>query len=772
MNKTLNNIELLAPAGSFDTLKSAVNAGADAVYIGGSMFSARASATNFDNDNLINAIDYCHSNDVKVYIAVNTLIKDIELKDCVNYIAFLYEIGADAVIVQDIGLATIIRQIFPKFHLHLSTQSTISSIDDIHALSSLDIQRIVLPRETNIDEIKIISENTNIEIEAFVHGAICVSYSGKCLFSALNGGRSGNRGACTQVCRKKYILEVDKKVMNDKDSMYVLSPKDLNTSSSIDKILDSGVTSLKIEGRMKRKEYIYVAVKSYRQLVDEYLEYGKISKQNIENANYNLQKVFNRSFTQGYILNQKGKNIINNSYQKPIGEVVGKVLDLNKKEKRLKIKLSSNIQKGDGLDIGESIGRIIKSNGKITDSASKGEIIFLDFIKDIEKNRIIRRTYDYAYEKKLEDEQKETKKLPISAKIVLKLNQNPYIILKDKDIENKSTIDFDIQSSKNSPISDDTIIKQISKTDTFPFKIYDIEIEKDDNIFIPVKILNQLRRTALEDFYNQKINRFKRKEIAFKLDDIFDNKNVSKNDDISKNKIDLFVFINNEKHIDFIKKYEKSIKALISSDINIYKKINNLYKEKSVFALPNIVRQEDSKIIENMINSLDNPKLMFSTYSFADNDNAYIANYHLNIYNSFTHKYYNDKNIYTIASLENIFANSDTYEYIKDKSKIIIPTYIYPQLMLTEFCPHKDDSGKCIYNYKCKLPQTAIINEQGDRFLFEKFLNCKTAILSDKPYLIGKSDIKDYVHKGYSNFIIELKNEDEKDINAIFSRFL
>lgn len=770
----MKKVELLAPAGSFEILKTAINAGADAVYIGGSMFSARASANNFDNKEMIEALNYAHARDVRIYVAINTLIKDEEIKQCLDYILFLYSMGVDAIIIQDIGIITLIRTILPDIPIHFSTQSAISSLADIKSLSNFNIQRVVLPRETNISEISNISQNINIELEAFVHGAICVSYSGRCLFSSLNGGRSGNRGACAQVCRKKYLLEVDKKIVNNKNSEYVLSPKDLKTSNEIDKIIESGVTSLKIEGRMKRKEYIHVCVSSYRQIVDEYMTNGKISEKNILEANYNLEKVFNRSFTSGYILGMKGKNIMNNSYQKPLGEEVAKVIEYNPKNKKLKIKLLKDLQKGDGLDIGENVGRIIHQDNTISEKGLKNEIIYLDFVRDIKKNTIIYRTYDKKYEQELENAQKKLKKLNLSAKIILKLGQNPKLSLAQKntifkaDIPHttnryideytiQNEIDFEIQTSKNSPITEDTIIKQLSKTDTFPFEINDIQIEKDANIFIPVKILNELRRTTLEKLLIKKINTFSRKEKSY------DDKNIFVQSKTENNNINLFLDIQSEDCLYKIKN-TKNIKAIITSDIDLYKNIQSIYKEKSVYKMPSIVREDHFVKIQQTLEKLDYPKTMFSSYYMIDEQNSYIANYHLNLYNSFSHNYYNKKGIYTLASLENVFVNDDKYLYVKDKSKIIIPSYIYPELMLTEFCPHKDEDGNCLYDYKCKLKDTAIINEQGDRFIFEKFLNCKTAILSNNPYELSQKMIKKYIDNSYNNFLIQVKNENIQDI--------
>ena len=228
-----------------------------------------------------------------------------------------------------------------------------------------------------------------------------------------------------------------------------------------------------------------------------------------------------------------------------------------------------------------------------------------------------------------------------------------------------------------------------------------------------------------------------------------------------------FVDIQDEKHLADVMKVP-NVKKIISSDVNLYRKIFELSPEKAVFKLPSIIRQQDNNYIEKLIKTLDNPKLMSSSYSFLDYDGFEIANYHLNCYNSFTHNFYNEKAVYTVASLENIFANNDDYLYLKDKSKVVIPMYIYPDLMLMEYCPHKDEKGRCRYNYNCKLPSTSITNEQNDRFLFEKFLDCKVAILSDKAYTLSKKQVQKFRDEGYCNFLIELKGEATRDISKIF----
>ncbi|MDD3225540.1 MAG: U32 family peptidase, partial [Clostridium sp.] len=264
----MRKIELLAPCGTMESLYAAVQNGADAVYLGGSKFSARAYAANFDEDNMIKAVNYCHSYGVKIYVTVNTLLKEEEIKDALMYAGFLRKIGVDALIVQDTGLIYLIRNNFPDFELHASTQMTIHN--DMGAKYFIDkgFKRVVLSRELSLNEIEHISKDLKIETEIFVHGALCVSYSGQCLMSSLIGGRSGNRGRCAQSCRMPYTIEKG----SDEIKGYLLSPKDICTLPEIHNIIKTGASSLKIEGRMKRPEYVATVVRVYRDLIDRTAE--------------------------------------------------------------------------------------------------------------------------------------------------------------------------------------------------------------------------------------------------------------------------------------------------------------------------------------------------------------------------------------------------------------------------------------------------------------------------------------------------------------------
>ena len=259
----MNKFELLAPAGSYDAFIAATENGADAVYLGGKLFNARANASNFDNDELKKIVEYAHLRNVKIYVTMNTLLTNNELNEALDFAYDLYNMGIDAVIVQDLGLAKVLHERIPLLHLHASTQMTIYNLAGVKKLEELGFTRVVLARELSLDEIKYICDNTNLEIEVFVHGALCISYSGQCLMSSMIGDRSGNRGKCAQPCRLPYTLLKNGTPLK---SGYLLSPKDLCTIDYFSKL--PNITSLKIEGRMKSPEYVATVVSTYRKAID------------------------------------------------------------------------------------------------------------------------------------------------------------------------------------------------------------------------------------------------------------------------------------------------------------------------------------------------------------------------------------------------------------------------------------------------------------------------------------------------------------------------
>ncbi len=306
------NIELLAPVGSMEALYAAVQNGANAVYLGGKLFSARQYANNFDLEELKLAVEYAHIRNVKVYVTVNILIDDKEMKEALEFTKYLYEIDVDGLILQDLGLIYLIGEMFPDFELHGSTQMTINNLPGALFLEELGLKRVVLAREVSLEKVKKIYKNSNIELEGFIHGALCVSYSGQCLMSSIIGGRSGNRGRCAQPCRMTYsIIDYNNKnIISDKwDKKYILSLRDLNTIDYIEDIVNSGIVSLKIEGRMKSPEYVATIVKNYRNALDFGSE--NISQENKED----ILQIFNRDFTKGLMLGDFGRNFA--SIEKP-----------------------------------------------------------------------------------------------------------------------------------------------------------------------------------------------------------------------------------------------------------------------------------------------------------------------------------------------------------------------------------------------------------------------------------------------------------------------
>lgn len=419
-------VELLVPAGNMEMLYQAVCNGADAVYLGGKHFGARAYSLNFSNDEMISAINYCHTYGVKVYVTVNTIIFESETSDFLEYVEFLYKNNVDAVIMQDIGMIDMVHKCFPNLEIHASTQCHNHNEEGVKFLEKLGVKRVVLAREMSLDEVKKL--DTNLEKEIFVYGALCVSYSGLCLFSSLNGGRSGNRGCCVACCRLPYKLVKNDTYIDTKGD-YLLSTKELNTLSNLREILASGVTSLKIEGRMKSPFYVCYVTRIFRRLIDDYYS-GKdlvISEEEIKN----LKVLFNREFTSGYLFND---DVINIDSSNHIGILIGKVISVD--NKYIKILLSDDIYQEDGIrfknsNLGMTVNKIYNEKGLLINSAKKGDVILVDNKVELNCNDDVFKTIDNKLNKQLE--KYEAKKIKITAKVVAKVNENLKISFMDND---------------------------------------------------------------------------------------------------------------------------------------------------------------------------------------------------------------------------------------------------------------------------------------------------------------------------------------------------
>ena len=485
--------ELLAPVGNKESLIAAINAGCDAVYLSGKKYGARAFAYNFSNEDLIWAINSCHLYGVKVYVTVNTIIYEKEVEDFISYIDFLHRNNVDAVIMQDIGMIDLVRKTYPNLEIHVSTQVNVHNIEGVKFFEELGINRVVLGRETPIEEVSNIKSKSNVELEVFVHGALCVSYSGQCLMSALIGGRSGNRGMCAGCCRLPYDLISDgKKINKDK---YLLSTKDLMVIENIGDLIDLGVESFKIEGRMKRPEYVYLVVSLYRKAIDSYIENGKviISDEDI----VNIKKIFNRGFTKGYLFNEK--YIVNQRRPNHMGINIGKVVDY--KKGFVYVKLSNSLSVLDGIrivgeyDVGLTINKLFK-NGKVVEFGNKGDIVSFkcDYVK---KNFDVLKTTDYLQLKEVGNLISEfSKKILISCTVKLNKDKPAYIELSD-GINNVSVNGDNVCKAIKNGITQEQVMKQINRLGNTCYIYNNVDLTLDDDVFIAVSSLNDLRRKAI-----------------------------------------------------------------------------------------------------------------------------------------------------------------------------------------------------------------------------------------------------------------------------------
>lgn len=551
----MKKIELLAPVGNMNCLKAAIEAGCDAVYLGGNMFGARAFAGNFNDEELIEAINYAHMYGVKVYLTINTIIYENEVERFLDYVRFVHKNNIDAVIIQDIGMFDLLRKKFPNLELHASTQMNIHNYEGALLAKKLGFKRIVMARETPLEIIKKIKKEIDIEVEVFIHGALCTSYSGQCLLSALVGNRSGNRGTCAQICRKKYNLLDEKENKLNTDN-YLLSTKDLCTLENIDEIIDAGVDSLKIEGRMKREEYVYLVTKIYRKAIDSYYKNGKINVS--KNDILELKKMFNRSFTKGFMLDENNNDFTYEKRPNHIGIKIGKVL--SKKNNDLKIKLCGEVNVHDGLriiDEKEDKGLVINKmflNNKSVLKAFSGDVITIKYDKFVLPGSEVLLTSSFNQINKLDDNIKNNKrKVLIDAYVLAKKGEPLLIKITDgKNIitcESKETI----EDAKTSPTNKEIIKNQLNKTGNTVYKFNDIKIEADYNIFINVKEINKLRREALKELNKKRLYKidFIEKDYMIKLPDFKKKRKISilvddlKNYDELKSRYD-DIYLNNK----------------------------------------------------------------------------------------------------------------------------------------------------------------------------------------------------------------------------------
>lgn len=774
----MNEIELLAPVGSFDALKAAVQNGANAVYLGGKDFSARASANNFDREELIEAVKYAHIRDVRVFVTTNTLIKQDEIEDFVEYAKFLYDIDVDALIMQDIGVAMLIHDLLPDFELHASTQMVAHSLEDVQYLESIGFKRVVLARELTVDEIKYICDNTNVDIEIFVHGALCVCYSGGCLMSSMIGNRSGNRGRCAQPCRQKYtMIDISTGEEIHSNGEYLLSTKDLNTIEDVDKIIETGVLSLKIEGRMKKPEYVATVINSYRNAIDEYQSTKKvnISTETMED----LYTIFNRKFTKGLILGEVGEDVMNSNVPNNQGLYVGKVVDYNKKAKRLKIKLEGTLKKGDGINLGGgTIGRIIKGK-EIAQIGYKGETIELDFIGEARKNQPVFKTSDTNLIDKAQKtytQDKEFAKSLIDAEITIKLGEYPELKLIDKN-NNSVTVKGDklVEKALKVALGEEKIETQIKKLGNTPYELEDLKINLDEGVSMPISLINQMRREAIELLDEARIPV---KGRAYKDSKIkYSPKKYAK--DINSNS-KIRVKINNI----------EALKSIINLDIDMiyYEDVATLEQamamatannKKLIYSAPRIVRNKEYKRLEKS-NEYCKENVQISAlgqvkYYKENSENvSFDVDYYLNPFNSETINHYKKEGATTVCISQelNIHEIKETTKYTDMEIETV--AYGYIPMMLSEYCPMGVVARSCKKDKRCatcKESKYVLRDFKGEEYRISQDLFCRSTIYNSiANCLINNLD--ELLDAGINVFRLDFTHESPELISKITKAFI
>lgn len=725
----MRDVELLAPVGSFEALKAAVQNGANAVYLGGKDFGARASANNFDRDELKEAVKYAHIRGVQVFVTTNTLRKENEIEDFLEYAKFLYDIDVDAIILQDIGMARLIKRELPDFELHASTQMVAHSLEDVKYLESVGFDRVVLAREVTVEEIKYICDNCKADIEVFVHGALCVCYSGQCLMSSMIGNRSGNRGRCAQPCRQRYeLIDVYTGEVVNSNGDYLLSPRDLNAIEEIDKVIDAGVHSLKIEGRMKRPEYVATVIDGYRKTIDEYLATNKL---NVSDETINdLYTIFNRKFTKGLLLGDVGKDMMNSQLPNNQGLYVGTVVDYNKKAKRLKIKLANTLKKGDGINLGGgTIGRIIK-NGNIETIGYKGETIELDFVGEARKGQIVFKTSDSELMDRVQatfTQDKEFVKNIIDAKITIKLGQKPILTLIDRN-KNQATIEGDkiVEEAMKVALSKEKVETQLRKLGNTPYELDLLEIELDDNVSLPISLLNQMRRDCIELLDKERVSiknrKYKNKTIKYKPVQY----NRNKQQEIS-------VKVKNLEQLESA--LECGVDRIYYEDTNTIDKAMSLamkYNKKVIYSAPRIIRNKEYNHLAKA-NNAGVESVQVGNYGSIDyfKDKKLNIDYYLNAFNSETINYYKEIGADTLCISQELNINEikETIKYTDINIESVV--YGYTPLMITEYCPMGvivRDCKKDKRVSKCKESIYALRNSKGDEFRVSQDIFCRSTI--------------------------------------------
>lgn len=689
-------IEILAPAGSYECLKAAVISGADAVYLGGAKFGARAFANNFDEKELLEAIDYVHLHGRKIYLTLNTLLKNQELyQELYEYLRPYYKQGLDAVIVQDMGVLSFVKKYFPSLPVHASTQMTITQEADARLIEAQGVERVVPARELGLEEIRKIKQHTSLDVECFVHGALCYCYSGQCLLSSLLGGRSGNRGQCAQPCRLPY------KVEDSKQEKYWLSLKDICTLDGIPDMIDAGIDSFKIEGRMKKPEYVSLVTGLYRKYADLYLQNGRDGYRIDEKDKEKLLDIYNRGgFHGGYYQTHNGKEML--SIDRPNHAGVRAAAIEAVEGRKLKLRSLTALHKGDIIELPHG-----KDFHTLGESIGENQLFSILVPKhlQVKKGQLLYRTRN---EKLISEVSTQLQDIKIQEKMngefMLSTEESAKLKLQYRDIS--VTVEGEkAQEAVNRPMDEERIEKQLRKTGGTPFYFEKIKISLNAPLFYPLQSLNELRRRGIEKLIQAILEPYRRGDAGSYQKEI----KIPKNDAAAGESPHIHVSVEKIEQFEEVLLWGPVRRIYIDANITresykgaglrAYVQKGHANGKEIYYSMPHIFRERTKKKYEaNYQNLLACGFDGFLVRSLGElqflkdmgYDGAIVSDYNLYQWNEYSKQFFAEQGIAMGTAPLELNANELRELTISDSELLI---YGYIPVMVTAQCIKKSASG-------------------------------------------------------------------------------
>lgn len=789
-------VELLAPAGSREALTAAVESGANAVYLAGKSFGARAYADNFDREEMKEAIRYAHLRKVAIYVTVNTLVDWNEAEDLADYLRFLYEAGVDAVIIQDLGAIYLAQKVLPELTLHASTQMTVTNLPAAQFLAKQGFETVVLAREVSLEDIKTISENTNALIETFVHGALCVCYSGQCLMSGMIGGRSGNRGRCAQPCRLPYQLldEAGNNVLEGKDvGQYLLSPRDFCTIDKLPELVAAGAHSLKIEGRMKRPEYVAVVVDAYRKSLD-LVEEGKVYS--VDDAlKKDLTQIFNRDFTTAYLEKKPGKTMMSDRRPNNRGVRVGRVVIYDAKKKLVTMRLDERLNIGDIVDIWVKVGgrvnttiRSMTVNGKAADSAEKGTEVTFEVPSHVRVGDRVFKVYDASLMERAKSFYAggaPVRRVGVKASVTVREGQPLRLMLTDTDGNTaEAQTDFIAEAARKRPLSLETVQKQMERLGTTMFTLDSLDFHADGELMVPISELNEVRRRAVEKLEETRLRPYVREAVPYRTLPKF-----ARHEQETKPLLTV--------HTDTVAKVELAYRngadivlfggenfshtAICRTDYEEAVRLAKKYGKQIILATPRIAKQWQMKSIEEDIRyfnesgadgiSVGNLGVLALAQEIAKL--PIHADFSLNIYNAYAVDYLREQGVASVTLSPEL--NFGQVERLVGRATLPTECIVHGHLplMVSEYCvlgSFLGDIDKKPCSKVCTRGRYYLQDRMNERFPIVTDQFCRMHILNTKE-LSMLPHVGRFGEIGVSRIRIEGKYMNEKELADLVHRY-